>query len=295
MDEKPFAWGDLKLFLLVARAGGLSPAARLSHVSPPTLGRRLAALEQALGRTLFVRKASGFDLTDAGRELRAHAEGVEAAVLDIERWAATGIADRTVRVSAGSWTSRFLARHVADLWSERDRFRLAFVAADRRLDIARREADIGIRNRRPEETRLAGRRIGAVAFAPYAADPPKVGSDAGEPAWIGLKDGFETPSAQWVRLRHGARIAIEAGTPRLVLDLLQAGVGQAVLPCFVGDAEPGLRRAGPPIEALRHEQWLVMHDDDRHDPAIRTVARRIVRLVTAKGPLFSGRSSEDDG
>ena len=196
--------------------------------------------------------------------------------MGVGRWADMGDAGRTVRVSAGSWTSRFLACRVADLWSARDGFRLALVAADRRLDIARREADTGLRNRRPEEPWLAGRRLGAVTFAAYAADRP----DVPPTAWIGLGD-LDTPSAAWVRDAHGGRIVVEADAPRLVLDLLRQGVGQAVLPCFVGDGEPGLRRAGPPIEALKHDQWLVMHHEDRHDPAIRTVARRIVRIVFA--------------
>ena len=46
-------WNDLRLFVLTARLGGLTAAARAAGTSPPTLGRRLQALEAGLGRSLF--------------------------------------------------------------------------------------------------------------------------------------------------------------------------------------------------------------------------------------------------
>ena len=64
-----------------------------------------------------------------------------------------------------------------------------------------------------------------------------------------------------------------------------------LLPCFVGDAEPGLARIGAPIEALASDQWIVMHHDERHDPTVRLVARRIVALMRAHRAAFAGRSA----
>ena len=55
MDETSAGWDDLHLFLAVAREGGLSPAARATGRSAATLGRRMLALERAMGRELFVR------------------------------------------------------------------------------------------------------------------------------------------------------------------------------------------------------------------------------------------------
>ncbi len=47
-------WNDVRVFLAVARGAGLSGAARLLHLSVQTVGRRVAALEDALGaRCLF--------------------------------------------------------------------------------------------------------------------------------------------------------------------------------------------------------------------------------------------------
>ena len=46
-------WSDVRTFLTVARSGSLRSAARELGVSQPTVGRRLQALEAALGLPLF--------------------------------------------------------------------------------------------------------------------------------------------------------------------------------------------------------------------------------------------------
>jgi DNA-binding transcriptional LysR family regulator len=279
-------WDDLRLFVLVARHGGLTAAARAAGLSPPTVGRRLQALEAALGRVLFEHRATGYALTAAGRELLAEAEPVEAAMLGVQRWRDRGAQGRTVRVSAGTWTNRFLAQNVGALIGPGDAFRLQFLPADERLDIGRRAADIGLRNRRPEEAWLAGRRLGTTAFAIYARP------DAAERPYVAPLSAL-TPSAAWLRARHGAEIGIEASNPRSVLDLARAGAGRALLPCFVGDAEPGLVRLEGPIVELDQEQWLVMHHEERHEPAVRQVARRIVRLLRAARVRFQGSAPQE--
>ena len=61
------------------------------------------------------------------------------------------------------------------------------------------------------------------------------------------------------------------------------------LPCFVGDLEPRLERAGEEIAALRHFQWIVMNNEDRHRREIRTVIDRMARLLKSHADLFAGK------
>jgi DNA-binding transcriptional LysR family regulator len=286
---KDYDWQDLRLFLAVARAGGLGPAARATGGSAPTLGRRITALERALGVRLFSRGRQGYALTEDGRTLLAHAQDVEAAAAGIERWRAGTATRPTVRISAGHWMTSFLARNVAGIWTTADPWTLEFGTANARLDIGRRAADIGIRNRRPEEPWLAGRRVGVVAFASYARRTAEGDGTALPRIGIG-GDAAITPSAQWVVAEHGDAIAIRASDPRTMLDLVRAGVGQAALPCLIGDLEPELDRTGDPIAALASEQWLVTHHEDRHHAAIHATADRIARLIGRSQPLFAGRT-----
>src|SRR5258708_36204621 len=67
-------WSDLRVFLAIAREGTLGAAARKLGHSQPTMGRRLRALEHAVGQTLFQRTGDGFVLTDEGAAVLPHAE-----------------------------------------------------------------------------------------------------------------------------------------------------------------------------------------------------------------------------
>ncbi|MCX5514724.1 LysR family transcriptional regulator [Kaistia algarum] len=280
-------WQDLRFFLAVMRGGGLGPAARATGTSAPTLGRRITALEQALGQRLFSRGRQGYEPTEAGRVLLAHAEDVETAIAGIERWRAGTSTRPSVRLSAGAWMTHFLASDIGSIWTAADPWTLEFVTANARLDIGRRAADIGIRNRRPEEPWLAGRRVGVVAFCAYRRR--QSGAEAALP-WIGLTgEATITPSAQWLASHHSDAVAIRANDPRTLLDLVRQGVGQAILPCLVGDRATDLERGGELIEALASEQWLVTHHDERHHPAIRATAERVVRLIGRSQALFSGQ------
>src|SRR5450631_2915985 len=74
MNGTNMEWGDLRVFLAIAREGTLGAAARKLGQSQPTMGRRLVALERAMGHTLFQRTKDGFVLTDEGTGL-AHSQG----------------------------------------------------------------------------------------------------------------------------------------------------------------------------------------------------------------------------
>src|SRR5215217_7333265 len=109
-------WDDLRLFLDVARLGGLSAATQTTGVSAATLGRRVTALEKQVGEPLFHRSQSGYRLTAAGEDLLARAEDVEAAMTALRRWKEGAAGQRVVRVSAGAWTSAFIGSHIGEIW-----------------------------------------------------------------------------------------------------------------------------------------------------------------------------------
>ena len=76
-NRRVFDWNDLRHFLAVARTGTTVGAARETGTSQPTVVRRIAALEAAVGACLFERRRTGYALTDVGREIRPLAERVE--------------------------------------------------------------------------------------------------------------------------------------------------------------------------------------------------------------------------
>jgi DNA-binding transcriptional LysR family regulator len=287
------SWDDLNLFLDVARLGGLSAATATTGLSAATLGRRVTALERQIGEPLFVRRQTGYVLTQAGEEVLRRAEDVEAAMRGLTRWRDGNLGERIIRVSAGSWTSAFLAQHIGQLWNVEDGIRVELATAFEKVDIGRRAADLGVRSARPTEANLAGRQIGKVAHALYAGRHLINGVRAG--MFVGATgEAANIASARWLMAHHGDRIGVRGNDVHSVRELVAAGAGLSVFPCFVGDSDPRLVRvAGGPIPELTTEQWLVSHHEERHRPEVRRVADRIAALMREHGALFRGEAPRD--
>lgn len=281
---KNISWDDLRIFISVARGGGLSAAAAETGLSPASVGRRMLALEGVIGRPLFIRRQTGYGLTTDGQTLLAKVKAMEAGARPIAEWLAADGSRPVVRISAGSWTANFFAANFTRLWTPDDAFRIAFKATEALLDLAHRDVEIGIRNVPPESPNLATRRTVEVAFAPFRARNHPPSDD-----WVAIASGEAvTRSTRWVNAQEGVSVVAWANTPRTLYDLVRSGVGKTVLPCFAGDRDPLLERAGAEIAELRHSQWIVMHNDDRHRREVRTVIDRIVRLTTDHAALFAG-------
>lgn len=162
-----------------------------------------------------------------------------------------------------------LAPHAKSILGDPPEFRLRLLSGEKVLSIARREADIGFRARRPIEVGLAGRKLRYVNFAPYAAE-------GACDRWIVV--ATDTPSARWVNERAGRDALIQTDTPRVALDLALSGFGRLMLPDFLGHACSELRRVGDAVPELGHEQWLVTHADRRAQPELRLALDRIQQV-----------------
>ncbi|WP_375566600.1 LysR family transcriptional regulator [Oceaniradius stylonematis] len=283
---KNLNWDDVRIFLRVAQSGGLSAASASTGLSPATIGRRVTALEQCVGRVLFERSQTGYRLTADGRTLMDKALAMDATMQPITDWSRTSGQKPGVRISAGTWTAELLAAEFAALWTPGDAFHVCFKTTEARLDIAHREAEIALRSQSPDGGNLAVRKIADVAFAPYRAASPA--ADA-TPGWVAIgRDEALTASAHWLLDQERAEIVAWANTPHTLRALIRAGAGQGVMPCFAGDRDPQLVRAGPVIGDLAQVQYMVTHADDRHRPEVRTLIRRITALAEANAALFRG-------
>lgn len=284
---KSMDWDLYQLFLDVARGAGLTGAASKTGLSPATIGRRMLDFEQRIGRPLFLRSQTGYSLTSDGQALFDQLLEMEAAARKVDGWQRGARGTAIVRVAAGTWVGWLLSRNMPALCSERDDFGLDLHIAERRASLAHRESDIAIRAFKPEEPNLAAIRTNEVAYAAYhARNVPR----AGPQRFIAvIREEAVSAYLRWPHEQDGLHIGLTVNRPRSMYDLVLAGAGVAVLPCFVGDLEPRLQRVGEPIESLRHDQWTVMNSEDRHRREIRTVIDRMNRLLKSHVELFAGK------
>ena len=289
-------WDDLRVFLILAAEGRLSAAARKLGVSHPTVARRIKALEDAIGARLFDQLPDRFVLTAAGEELLADAREMERAAESIER-RSVGLGDTThgtVRISAGEAMTGFLARHLSRLRRNLNCVEFELAASHMLANLSRREADLLIREQVPDIASIVARRLGRVAYGVYASRELDCAGKSRDVLrampWVGFDDEHDyMPGQSWMLdLLEGARPQVRVNNWLVLHKAVQAGAGLAVMPCYVGDADPALGRLGPILSEVAIDQWLLVHRDLRTLPRVRAVMDALVRLFQEERPALEG-------
>jgi DNA-binding transcriptional LysR family regulator len=67
------------------------------------------------------------------------------------------------------------------------------------------------------------------------------------------------------------RVTMEYGSASGLLSAVRTGLGIAVLPCVIADAEADLIRCAPPPHHDNRQCWILTHERVRHSPAVRAV------------------------
>ena len=80
-------WDDIKIFHACMSAGSLSAAAELLDVQQSTVSRRIQALEERLGASLFIRTSEGIIATSLAEKLASEADAMQAHFHTFERLA----------------------------------------------------------------------------------------------------------------------------------------------------------------------------------------------------------------
>ena len=288
-------WDDLQPFLAVARTGSLSEAARRLGTSPSTVGRRLDALEAAIGAKLFDRRPDGYSLTLRGQALLPAADRVEDEVRSLARAAAAaeGQPEGIVRIAMPELLGQYLiVPSFEALHAQHPGLRLEILADVRPLRLSRREADVLVRLARPSQGSYTVQRIGRIALGLYGAAPylarrgsPKAAAELAGHALIGWDDELAyLPIAQWLDERAGdTPFAMRTTNMASQLAAAQVGLGLAVLPAFIGEST-GLRRVLQDEPMLRLDVWLMVREELRKTARVAAVAEHIAGFfVAAKG------------
>lgn len=138
----------LELFARIAQAGSFAQAGRDLGLTRAAISRRIAALEEAVGLTLFARSTRSLGLTEAGRRLHARARAVRDAA-ESARLALRHTRDQldgTLRISATAGFGRHvLAPLLAQFQALHPAVRYELFFTDRRVDLLREGLDIAFR------------------------------------------------------------------------------------------------------------------------------------------------------
>jgi DNA-binding transcriptional LysR family regulator len=233
---------DLRTFVEVADAGGVTPAARRLGLSKSIVSRRLARLEEGLGAQLLSRTTRGASLTEAGATFREHAARV-VAELETARDAIAPEGDVRGRLRIAAPLT-FGVTHLAPVLAELARRHPALHVhvhySDRFIDLVGEGFDAGVRVGYLADSNLVTRRIAPIR-GKCVASPDYIKAN-GEPRTPEallehncLMQGVEpwpfVVAGKTITMRPQGRFKADNGEALAAAAI--AGLGIAALPDFV--------------------------------------------------------------
>ena len=277
-------WNDLRYFVAVADQGSTLKAGRLLRVSQTTVARRIAALEEAVGLTLFERRSAGYALTPDGESLLRHARLVAGAAGQFETIAASRERDLSgsVRLTTQEiFAITLLSPMIKELHDKHPEILLEVDTQQDLLDLGEGQADIALRSTGQKESAgVVGRKICIDDWTLYcsreyaaAHGVPRTRADLKQHAIIGGGGGkLWLHYEAWLRsLGLEGQVAMHHASSMGLLSGVRSGFGLAVLPCVVADADPDLIRCLPPRNDHGRMMWLLTHERVRRTPRVRLV------------------------
>ncbi|CAN7510773.1 LysR family transcriptional regulator [Neorhizobium tomejilense] len=230
---------DLRTFVEVADAGGVTSAALRLGVSKSMVSRRLVRLEAELGVQLLARSTRGASLTEAGATFRDHAARVSAEIeVARETILPAGDLRGRLRVAAPlSFGPTHFAPVLAEMARRHPQLQIHTCYSDHVVDLIAEGYDCAIRLGYLQDSSLIARRVGPI-YGKVVASPDYIKAHGspetpeellthqalmqGTEAWQ-LMDGDKT-----ITVRPQGRFKADNGTALVAAAL--AGLGIAYLP-----------------------------------------------------------------
>lgn len=277
-------WDNVQLFLALSRAGTLREGAAELGISHPTARRRLIRFEQSLGLRLFSRGSDGLVLTPEGHELMNTATAIEEKVHALQRVAAakSNPAEITARISVTPSLTALIMPELHAYAQRHPEVTLHISETEALVDLGKGDADIALRVVRAgasPQSDLVGRKAAEIYQAVYGEGT----------RWIGWYGGAR--DAEWI-----AKTAFPDAPVGMVMEGMAgqlaacaAGMGLSVLPCFLADAERGLRQRSAAYHGF--DIWVLVHPDLRSHPRLRGLRNELHQALKALQPRLRGEGA----
>lgn len=291
---------QLRVLAAVGRAGGVTRAAELLHVTPPAVTLQLQALQEQVGLPLVERAPAGMVLTEAGREVAETAARIEAALTDCGAMlAALAGAERgTVAAGVTSTAKYFAPRALAA-------FARAHPGLDLRLSVGNRAEtiaglrdhalDLAVMGRPPDDLPVHAAPIGqhphvivASPEHPLAAGRGLAPAALAREVFLVREPGSGTRGLMQRFFQKNAlapRIGMELDSNETIKQAVIAGLGIAFLSAHTIELEVESGRlaildvAGLPVV----RRWYAVHLMDRR---LTPPARLLRRFLTEQGAQY---------
>ncbi len=291
-------WGDLRVFLHVARAGQMAGASRELGLDHSTISRRISRLEEKTGVLLFERAGRRLSLTEEGRKLLCAAERLESIIIKdvmILGESQQLIAGK-VRIGAPEGIgAHYLARLVPAILEVHPQLEVELVALPRQYSLGMRDVDLAISLDRPASGDIRFKKLSDATFGVYGSQSyflrksrPETLADLNDHLWCGYID--ELRYSEELDMLHFGDVHIKPRyrTTNIAVQINAAvsGAVLAVLPCYIATQFPVLEAVIPDQTTFTLTYWLSVHGDLADSPRVRAVMNAIECQVALDKKLF---------
>jgi Transcriptional regulator len=285
-------WDDLRYFIEVVRSGNVTEAGLRLGVNQSTVSRRIAQLEQQLGKALFDRTAKGWVITPVGEKVVMLAEDMANRATAIHREIESDSENVSglIKVAVSDVCSRrFVMPVMRDFKRDYPEVDFELIAAEGVLNLASREADIDIHAMTEPPQNVVGKRICKLAYSVYCH--PSLLKDLSPETppcitWTG--DGITLP--YWIKKNFPKlKRAYRTNSSLIIYEMCLEGLGLALLPCSVGDEVDDLVRFPVKYIESSDDVWVLSHVDLRTTARVRVFRDRMVDFLTSEIDLMEGR------
>jgi DNA-binding transcriptional LysR family regulator len=266
----------------------------------------LRELEQAFGETLFVRlpgKLVPTPRADSFFEALApmrRAAGDALSVLQAKYGSVHGVVRVTV---VPAYVNGVVPNILGELLNEQPELEIELSVSNRIENLVRRESDIAVRLKRPEQEALVAQKVGETEMGLFAHE--RFIARFGEPRMSaihlsGFLTGFDRETVDVVaairrpnaappprfRFRSDSMMARQA--------VVESGAGVGMYFVDLAAAVPGLKRVLADEVALRQEVWLCAHDELKRSARMRYVWDRLADALSSRFHALSGMTSSGE-
>lgn len=285
MNTETPSWDDLRILLAVHRNKSFLGAAQTLGVATSTIARRIEALEKTVGRPLVHRGNTGTALDPDALRLVALGEELELGLAALRRVDDDDAVSGTVRVSLSEGLVRAVTQLLARLRVKHPALTIELMAESRVVDLARREADIGLRIAKTRSLTVISRSLGRGACGLFASrdyvqrrvpNARLTRAQAGHHDWVCMNRELERmPHEQWLRAYGATRFVFRSNSAIGIEQAVRSGMGIGLLSehqALGVDAlvQLELDDAPPPIEL-----FIAYHRDSKKLPRVQAVVKAL--------------------
>lgn len=299
MSNRDISWDDIRVFLAYLRKGTVANAAAELKISPPTISRRMSALQEALGFPLLIRSPRGLELSERAEPLVQIWQEAERMLENAPALVSRMQGQQNIELRFSTTPALATAVIFPNLSTYIERWPNVMIDVDtsyRVVDIGAGQGDMALRFVEPERGAVIRQRVGTLSFGVYCSE--RIIPDGLEPVsdWHGLsRTGIRavtwSPGTSVSMPQQKLREVLDAGRAGIsiteysgLVDAIRNGLGAGVLPDIVGRRLPGTRPITVPGLVGRMPLWLVTADrlaGYRHISDFRDFVRDAIQKETA--------------